>query len=69
MATRAIEEPREIWPVVMHREGWFWRKGWKATLVLAALLVVAIAGWWAWQDIAIKSTALAHQEVFRSFGR
>ncbi len=53
----------------MHREGWFWRKGWKATLVLAALLVVAIAGWWAWQDIAIKSTALAHQEVFRSFGR
>jgi hypothetical protein len=69
MATRAIDKPPEIWPVVMHREGWFWRKGWKAALVVAAFLIVAIAGWWAWQDVAIKKTTLAHQEVFGSFAR
>lgn len=50
---RRITEAREVWPEVI-REGWFLRKGWKAALVLAAFLLVAIAAWWAWQDVQYK---------------
>lgn len=38
----------------MTPSGWFWSKGWKAALVLAAFLHLLVVAHWVMSDIAMR---------------